>query len=256
MISSTPRALLPKNLSAPWALSATLAVWFLFVHSPPLLHERFGSVPAFFVEDPPFAVHLLGAYAVYLACVHNTLLTPSCLDGRAGPYHVYVGRIGMVAGLVGFALGAYCAWSPHRGTDRGFAIGITIGGAMQVLAQVGGYASIRRYQILKREAGELTASIPDKVGEETYYGSMNEKQARPSFTRLDQLTSEMNRALRMHVKCMVGLFAVACGVPALLRIVGDIAFLDALGSGAIWISAGVLNCLAIPFERVYTKRIG
>ena len=38
------------------------------------------------------------ALGISLACIHNSLLTPSLFDGQARPFHVYVGRVGMLAG--------------------------------------------------------------------------------------------------------------------------------------------------------------
>jgi len=38
----------------------------------------------------------------------------------------------MVAGVVGFIFGVFVAWLPSRNQPRGFAIGITIGGVMQI----------------------------------------------------------------------------------------------------------------------------
>ncbi len=243
----------PKNLSVYWVISTGLAVWFLFIHSPPMLRERFdGYALSIFYRDPFFALHLTGAYIIYIACIHNTLLTPSCLNGDARTYHVYVGRIGMIAGVVGFVLGAYCAWSPSRPNhDQGFAIGITIGGVMQLMAQAGGYFSIRKYQRLKQEIEDLTSYVADEGTSDMNYGSMDESGGglvNPS-TKIDELTVERDEALKTHIKCMIGLFAVACGIPALLRIVGD------LGSNAIWVSIAVVNVMAIRFERFYTKRM-
>lgn len=172
----------------------------------------------------------------------------------------------MIAGVIGFLLGLYCAWSPTRpGHDQGFAIGITIGGAMQIMAQAVGYVSIRKYQRLKREVDDLTSFVASEggSGDEIYYGSLDEDgngtsaamvqmQQSPS-TKLEQLTLERDDALKMHIKSMLGLFVVACGVPASIRIAESVAFLEAMGDNAIWVSIGVLNVMALGFERVYLK---
>lgn len=167
----------------------------------------------------------------------------------------------MIAGIIGFVFGAYCAWTPSRpGYDQGFAIGITIGGVFQLMAQAVGYVSIRKYQRLKQEINELTSYVADEGTSDTNYGSMDESSGgliiNPSTsTKIDELTVQRDKALKAHIAYMIGLFTVACGVPAALRIVGAIAFLENLGSNAIWVSIAVLNVVAIPFERFYTKRM-
>jgi len=246
-----------------WVLSTSLAVWFLFIHSLPVLRDRFdGHAISIFYKDPAFGIHLVGAYTIYLACIHNTLLTPSCLNGDARVYHVLIGRIGMIAGLVGFVLGAYCAWSPFRPNhNQGFAIAITIGGVFQIWAQIMGYLSIRKYQKLKREVDELTSYVAceEDNSDNIKYGSMDENgfsvDGIESSTKIDGLILERDNALKIHIKYMVGLFVAACGIPAAIRIVGSISFLEAIGSSAIFISIGVLNCLAILFEKFYLKRM-
>jgi len=157
-------------------------------------------------------------------------------------------------------LGAYCAWSPFRPNhNQGFAIGITIGGVFQIWAQIMGYLSIRKYQKLKREVDELTSYVAGEEMSDMKYGSMDENgfgvDGMEPSTKIDELTLERDNALKMHIKYMVGLFVVACGVPAAMRIVGSISFLEAIGAGAIFISIGILNCLAIPFEKFYLKRM-
>jgi hypothetical protein len=84
------------------------------------------------------------------------MLTPSSLNGKARRSHVIVGRIGMVAGVLGFVFGCVCSWWPTR--DRppfSFSIGITISGSFQVLYQFLGYTAIRKYQPLKQQIIEI-----------------------------------------------------------------------------------------------------
>merc|ERR1712038_2176772 len=208
-------------------MGTALAVWFLFIYSPPKLKESHGKV---FFEDHPFALHLVGAYIIYLACIHNTIMTPSCLDGKARPYHVYVGRIGLIAGFVGFGFGAYCAWSPQRAIkpSRGFAIGITIGGVFQILGQVAGYLSIRKYKALKQRVDEIMGEIGEESMTEQGSGKMSssvecaeqqqlqqkEQHEDRTSTELDDLKSKRDKALKEHIILMVVLFVVACGMPA------------------------------------------
>ena len=180
-----------KNLNVYWIATTLLALWFLFVHAPPIIVRR-----KVFLKDPPFALHLVGAYTIYLGCVHNALITPSINKST----HVWMGRIGMIGGIIGVVFGAYCSWWPTRWelVDRGFAVAITIGGVFQILAQVGGYKAIRRFQSLSSEIKELkeqNAVVPTSLEEE--------KQT----------------ALKTHIGCMLGLFVCACGIPAAIRLV-------------------------------------
>jgi len=92
--------------------------------------------------------------------VHNTLFTPSVFGGAARPYHVFIGRVGLILGVLGFTFGAYLAWCPVE--DYSFSIPITIGGILQVNAQRIGYAAIQEYKALAKRLADL----PDKAGPE------------------------------------------------------------------------------------------
>lgn len=255
---------LPKNLSVYWVFFSSLALWFLFLHAPPILRGRYGHAFILF-DDPAFAIHLFGAYTIYLVCVHNTILTPSSLNGDAKKYHIYVGRFGMIAGLIGFIFGTYCAWSPYRPypVDQGFAIGITIGGAMQVMTQVMGYMSIRKYQRLRKEVDDLMM-MSTADGDGIYYGSMDDggngnvggTGQHTQLELLEQLTKKKDEALKGHVGMMIGLFAVACGIPAALRILDSIAILESNATLSIVATIMVLNALTFPFRNFYFKRMG
>jgi len=117
--------------------------------------------------------------------------------------HNNVGNISMVAGIISFVLGVFCAWSPTRG-DRlppiGFSIGITIGGCNQILAQIIGYRVIQRYKVLKER---LLQSVD---------ASSHEYNA---------LANERDTCLKIHIFCMAGLFFSACGIPAMMRVVDN-----------------------------------
>ena len=90
-----------------WWAASGLAVWFLLIHTPPLLMQR--QIWKF--QDPLLILHLMGAGGVYLACIHNALLTPSTFEGRSKSWHVNVGRLGLLLGTVGALSGAVLTWT-------------------------------------------------------------------------------------------------------------------------------------------------
>ena len=186
--------MIPKNLTLYWALASSIAIWFLFIHAPEFIIRRKAYA------DFPLATHLIGAYSIYLACMFNTLLTPSTLNGKARLWHVWIGRAGMVSGLTSFGFGLYCAWWPYRPIrpPLGFSIGITIGGIAQIATQRAGYRAIKRFQVLK---AKLKEAEEGKAGNE----------------EMEELKTQQNLALRKHVYNMVTLFVSACGIPAGLR---------------------------------------
>ena len=187
--------MLPKNLSIYWVFASSVAVWFLFVHAPEFLIRRKVH------QDFPLATHMTGAYTIYLACIFNTLFTPSTLHGKARPWHIWIGRIGMISGLVSFGFGLYCAWWPYRKIlpPLGFSIGITVGGIAQILTQWSGYRAIRQFSSLKAKVKDM-------------------EQANKKGEQLDKLKDQTEAALRTHIYSMVSLFVLACGIPAGMRI--------------------------------------
>ena len=184
-----------KNVSIYWIFASSIAIWFLFVHSPTFIIRR--KV----YNDWPLATHMIGAYTIYLACIVNTLFTPSTLGGKARPWHVWIGRIAMISGLVSFGLGLYCAWWPYRPITppMGFSLGITIGGIAQIFTQRSGYLAIKRFNALKAKVNDMERS--KKQGDE-----------------LEELKKQKESALRTHIYNMVALFVAACGIPAGMRI--------------------------------------
>lgn len=177
-IDGTPMSLFNNNryFNLPWAFATALALWFLFIHTPPFWRLR--HLP---LSDRWLALHISTAGTLYLVCAHNCCCTPGQGEGHA-QRHVWLGRLGLVAGLVSFTIGAVLAWSRlGQSTTLGFSIPITIGGLLQVHAQVQGYRAIRQYQ--KMEDGPERQSV-----------------------------------LRLHIGYMVSLFLLACGVPAAIRL--------------------------------------
>ena len=201
----------PPTLNISWVLATSICIWFLFIHAPPYLLAKDYIQPLLYV-------HLFGAYSVYLACVHNTLLTPSTFGGAARPFHIWIGRAGLVLGVFGFITGFILTWFIYDASnDLGFSIGITYGGVAQMHVQIMGYRAIRRYQDFKSqiEAGE--------------YENQDE---------LIALEDEQDTQLSIHIVAMINLFALACGIPALIRVGAAIgnAYLPLLFVGAYGIS--------------------
>jgi hypothetical protein len=181
-----------KNLNIYWLAATGVAVWFLLIHAPPILAKR----PL--LSDPLFYIHLLGAYGVYLACIHNSLVTPS-IHRLA---HVAVGRCGMVLGVISFVFGAYITWTRVAGSDMGFSISITIGGILQVTNQYWGMQGIWRYRQLKEEIASLTLIMDNNNDDEI---------------KLQELMNERDKALNIHKQAMLAVFVMGCGIPAAIR---------------------------------------
>jgi len=184
-----------QNLNLYWVAGTALAVWMLFVNAPRFL--------ANISVSPTLMLHLIGVYPIYLACIHNTLITPTTFSW-ARTTHVWVGRIGLIMGVVGFITGVVLTWYLSFDPDNmGGNIGITVGGITQMIGQVIGYHAIKRHQHAKAEL----AKIVDEVGCEE---------------RIDELRKERDEALKMHVCGMLFVFLVGCSFPSIMRIpVGD-----------------------------------
>lgn len=199
-----------KNFNLPWIAVSCLALWFLFVHTPPFWMQR-----QLLTRDTMLAAHIVAAGTIFLSCVHNTLFTPSfTVFGKPSLFlHTWVGRVGMVAGLISFPLGAFMAWSRLGkagvgGTNLGFSIPITIGGFAQVVTQYFGYRAIRKYKKIKNEIAMRSINLA--------VASKEEKSKLDN--EIEQLHVEKDRALRFHIGNMIGLFASACGIPAGMRL--------------------------------------
>mmetsp|Transcript_24670 Transcript_24670/g.37482 ORF Transcript_24670/g.37482 Transcript_24670/m.37482 type:complete len:246 (-) Transcript_24670:310-1047(-) len=205
---------IPPNATNPvWLIGTTICGWFLLYHGPKHLAKKDEIHPLLYL-------HLIGAYSIYLACVHNTILTPSTLNGTAKPFHIWVGRIGMMLGIAGFVFGLLLTWFIYDPSKNlSFSIGITAGGIAQLFCQFFGYRSIRKFQAIKVqiEAGE--------------YKDMEE---------LYSLENEQDRQLVTHIENMISLFFLACGIPGLMRLAdyfgGSIVALLSLIALAIFLS--------------------
>ena len=158
------------NWNAYWVGGTALGLWFLFVYTP--LHP-----PRL---DALFLTHLIAAGGVYLICMWNTFHTPSHGVGYAA-VHRWLGRTAIPLGVVGYGAGLIVAWPAGR-APLGLAIGLTIGGAMQMATTLLGAYFVYR---AKRAEGEARA-----------------------------------RYVRYHALAMCGLFLPSCGTPAAMRLAG------------------------------------
>ena len=188
-----------KNVNPYWGVTTGLAAWFLLLHTPRFWANR--QILA--IGDVKLATHIVTAVTLYLVCIHNCLITPSI----ARLAHIWFGRLGLISGIISFSLGAFLAWSRlalseatklEGSTTLGFAIPITIGGILQIVSEVIGYGAIRKYQRLTAELQDTTKLLP-----EGYRQSL----------RLQQY-----EALKLHISSMLGLFVMACSIPAGIRL--------------------------------------
>src|SRR3569623_1096147 len=192
------------TLNPYWIVASSLAVWFLFVHSPPILLQPRT------LERPLFVVHLVGAYLVYIACILNTGRKPwSSLTS-----HVLIGQIGMIAGVIGFVGGLLYVILHFHEIDIGFSIPITIGGLLQMNLQYQGYKAIQKYRQVKVQL--ITATKEDAL----------------------VLQEQRNDYLRTHISCMIALFCMGCGVPAAMRLTHRLGFPSKM---AAWAALGLLS---------------
>lgn len=239
-----------KTFNIYWVLSTLLLVWFLLIHSPIYLYKRMKVSDDTY--DIPFIIHLLGSYTICFSCICNSLCTPSI--NRT--YHIWIGRIGMIGGIVGFTFGFYCSWYPYRRgplPPRSFAIPITIGGCLQLYLQYNGYRSIRRYQLITKQIEEVlqndnyrqhhindtdnTVSNANDNNSSSNNNCSNQiltplsTSSRPLIDRyiilnddhpesilLNRYRDEQQKELENHITSMILLFVMACGIPAFIRL--------------------------------------
>ncbi len=210
------------SFTASWIAATTLCIWFLWIHAPIVLAAKDYIQPLLYV-------HLIGAYSVYLVCVHNTILTPSALNGAAKPFHIWLGRAGLILGAIGFVTGFVLVWFVLDYTqDWGFSIGITYGGIAQMQLEIEGWRAIKKFQMIKAQI----------IAEE--YGNREE---------LLLLEDEQDAQLMTHIQSMIRLFVLACGIPALLRVC------DVVGYGYLPILLIIVYSLAYFMARPFSKRI-
>eukprot|EP00834_Sanchytrium_tribonematis_P006326 NODE_456_length_7225_cov_1.202498.p5 type:complete len:220 gc:universal NODE_456_length_7225_cov_1.202498:6466-7125(+) len=96
---------------------------------------------------PSSGIHFIAVTITVICCIWNLLHTPS-----HGPtykqIHRYVGRCAMIFGYIGAISGFIVVWHDKYGQlDSGFSIGISIGGALQLISQTMGYIAIKRNKI-------------------------------------------------------------------------------------------------------------
>uniref|UniRef100_A0A6U2SA18 Uncharacterized protein n=1 Tax=Leptocylindrus danicus TaxID=163516 RepID=A0A6U2SA18_9STRA len=200
-----------KHLNVYWVLATSLGLWFLFLHSPPILSERKvlywnNENHTLETNDAPFLLHLIGSYLIYLICMLNTLYTPSCstltlIGGtaavKARSVHVWMGRCAMIAGYLSFALGVYIAcWGQL------VAILTTVVGIIHMIWQITGHYAICEYRRLK----QLVHSLEHRGDDE---------QSQPSSVgELEDAKIKMHKALYTHIIRMLAIFVVSHGAIA------------------------------------------
>eukprot|EP00816_Leptocylindrus_hargravesii_P008072 CAMPEP_0196801500 /NCGR_PEP_ID=MMETSP1362-20130617/1262_1 /TAXON_ID=163516 /ORGANISM="Leptocylindrus danicus, Strain CCMP1856" /LENGTH=219 /DNA_ID=CAMNT_0042172499 /DNA_START=285 /DNA_END=944 /DNA_ORIENTATION=+ len=129
---------------------------------------------------------------------------------KARSMHVWMGRCAMIAGYMSFALGVYLAWGQHETPPLGFSVGITAGGIAQMYCQITGHYAICEYRRLKQLVHSLEHQEDDG-------------QRQPSsLVELEDATDKMQNALHRHIYSMLAIFLLACGIPAGMRLSGDL----------------------------------
>lgn len=215
------------NLNIYWIVAVAPCIWFLFIHAPVFLAGKT------YVE-PLLIAHLIGAYSIYLACAHNTLITPSLFQGSARPFHVWIGRVALVLGVIGFISGMTLAWvNLDPSEELGGSIAITAGGVVQMLVQFFGFRAIRKFQNIRKDV---------QAGN---FGSLKEKQA---------LEDKQDKHLAVvHIWNMLILFLFGCGAPGYIRLAESLPWENgfAIFFPILMVGALLLSYLMV---RVYVKR--
>jgi hypothetical protein len=207
-----------------WSLATALGVWFLFLHAPAVLKGR--NIR----HDPLFLCHLLGAYSIYLACMHNALFTPFL-----GPFirlcHIWIGRCGFILGIIGFVTGFILTWTRVGMTNPAFSFGITFGGFAQIFSQYRGYQAIQQYRIVcqKQLEQEQSTQQSDRLLQRSTIQKYNtltsdRQQLLVPHDAVISLQEQREKAVSEHILYMIPLFVQACGIPAIIRLsenIGD-----------------------------------
>lgn len=223
-----------------WLAASSLAIWFLLIHAPVWLWRQDVARR----QDPWLILHLCGAAGIYLVCVHNAMFTPSTPMPLAWLFaertrahtadkftcrtaHVWFGRLGMILGVIGVTTGAYMIWVRQEG-ERTFGIGVTIGGALQLYAQLHGWKAIREYQRLDKILCDDSSPIAEE--------------------EMKEVVQAKEKAVQAHIGYMLGLFCCACGIPAAIRFSGDSVM-------RIVFAVGFLNLLAYGYGQTFLDKL-
>ena len=194
-----------KSLNVYWVTATGLAIWFILIHTPPILWERQ------IWRRPLFICHLMGACGIYLSCIINALWTPSTTLGKST--HAPVGRVGMYLGVAGVVTGFALTWTRIDEVGLEFGIPISAGGVFQLVAQWNGYQSIQRYREAKQREQELCLTL-----------SLSESLTDTAIISDQLLTLRRNQKkyLAQHIGNMLGVFVAACGIPAIIRLMANV----------------------------------
>lgn len=219
--SVAPSSYLGKNLSPFWVVLTMLGIWFLFIITPLRLAER-GDVG----QNTPLILHLVSIYTLYLVCINNTLMTPSTTFDFGGkqsarPFHIYIGRAGMIGGIASTISGLYLTWFARASPIS--AISRTVAEMVLSTIQIVGYIAIKRYQTLKQEIAKIQNN--EEEAEENATGNSRNDDATSTACgvgHLEQLEVKCIAALRVHIVCMIGIFVVPCSGAAFLRLIFEL----------------------------------
>ncbi len=157
------------------------------------------------------------------------MLIPSALNGAAKPFHIWMGRVGLILGVVGFVTGFILVWFVYDYSQNwGFSIGITYGGFAQMQLEFVGWKSIKKFQMIKAQISAGAFRDEDE---------------------LELLKDEQDAQMTTHIQSMIRLFVLACGIPALLRIC------DIVGYGYLPIFFVIVKSLTYFMTHQFIKRI-
>lgn len=171
-----------------WIGAVSLLAWFFFVHSPPIVLKSF--------HRPLFNTHIVGVGWLCLACIHNTLITPSIRRDQ----HAVIGTSGLYFGAAGYVSGMVLAIQSFS-IDPVFAIAISTGGTISGFAAITGYRDIQKYKKIEAELKSTSSTL--------------------STQQRSALNKESSKYLKSHIQSMLGLFIMGCLLPAAIRVVEE-----------------------------------
>ncbi|KAI8895919.1 hypothetical protein BC833DRAFT_599592 [Globomyces pollinis-pini] len=143
------------NFNIYFLLMTILCLWFTIGRGIPFMinAENYGSPKI----DWVVGFHLVNAFVTVWIMIWNLFHTPS-----HGPnyrmIHKILGRCSMVTGIISTLFGVIVVWftqelgNPVDKERIGFSIGITIGGVLQVGAQIRGFIAIRNGDVKSHQS--------------------------------------------------------------------------------------------------------
>ena len=228
--STQNRFILNGNGNIWWILGSLISVWFTCGRGFPFLatFPRNDKYPA-------VAAHVLLASIISWLCIWNLFHTPS-----HGPtykwLHVIAGRIAVVVGAISAILGFITVWYLEYEGASGFAIGISIGGVLQLWASGMGWYHIRKYLEYKKQL-----DTDDDLSMEL------------SEVRIIDIQNKMKKHINAHIRFMTFFFFGGCLIPAVMRLPQMTGTVDIVGTSFSMYSWIFPLFGAILFIRAVTK---